>query len=177
MRITDEQIDTLLAFIDGHPAAQINNGRTLPISADNFKLRFNAEVIPILRRDDLNDEERTTLKKLFLIEKWKILNSPVGKVFMNVFDDNAAIFGVTGKDGDRFKFILCAFTPSETPNDKIHASLIVAALAKVLLPSKDARKFLQDLTAVNNMIIGGMEFSLGKVGDLILISAAKEGAV
>lgn len=175
MPITEEQLETLFAFIDGHPAAQIDSRLTLPITADNFKERFNVEMIPIVRRLDL-DDDRTVTKSFFLLNDWQTRATTDGKIFLNVFGNSAAIEVVTD-DSDRIKFVLCAFSQPETPDEKTLASMVLVTLTKVLLPADDVEGFLRKLPAVGNMIVGDMEFSLTKFNGLTLILAAKEGVL
>lgn len=173
---THEQLDKIVDYLSQNPATTPENTATLKLDAAQLKDSFNAALEPILSKAQFeSDEEREIMEKLFYIKEFQIFESDEGNLYMNVFGDSVAIFGVTGTDNSRFKLLSCAYTMPETQNDNTLSSLVLASFVQSLLPTTDVETFLRELSSEQsgNVNRDGVKFSLGRDGNLILLSAVK----
>ena len=170
---THEQLDKVLAYIEQNPAA------TLKLDIATLQNNFNAVMESVFAEAKFDsDEEREVMEKLFLIKDYKIFEADEGKIFLNGFGDSAAIFGVTGKDDDRFKVLTCVYTTPENQTDMTFSSLILGSFMTTVLPAVEPETFLRELAASKSgqLTRDGITFSLAKQDGLILLTAIEEGA-
>ena len=176
---THEQLDKVLAYIEQNPAASSKNAATLKLDIATLQNNFNAVMESVFAEAKFDsDEEREVMEKLFLIKDYKIFEADEGKIFLNGFGDSAAIFGVTGKDDDRFKVLTCVYTTPENQTDMTFSSLILGSFMTTVLPAVEPETFLRELAASKSgqLTRDGITFSLAKQDGLILLTAIEEGA-
>lgn len=174
---THEQLDKVVDYLGQHPATSLDNAATFKLNVNQLQKNFNAELEPMLKQAPFdNDEQREVMETLFLIKDYKIFEADEGKVFLNVFGNSVAIFGVMGKGNDNFKLLTCAYTVPENKNEMTLSSLILASFVKVILPKADPEQFLHELAneQSGNVIRDGVKFTLNHDDGFILVSAAKE---
>lgn len=176
---THEQLDKILAHIEQNPAVSPANTATLKLDIAQLQSKFNAELEPMFNEVQFDsDEEREVMEKLFLIKDYKTFEADnEGKVFLNVFGNSVAIFGVLGNSNDRFKLLTCACTKPDNQNEMTVSSIVLASFVKVILPNADPEKFLNELSAAKegNVIRNGMKFTLTRDDGFMLVTAVKEG--
>ena len=114
MKITSEQIDKIMAYIEQHPAASSENIAPLNVDIAQFQKSFNAAITPYIEKAQLDGELREIMEKLFLIDEYQTFDVNDGKFFFNIFGDSVGIFGVTNHE-DQFKILLCIYN---TPGTK-----------------------------------------------------------
>lgn len=173
---TQEQVDKIMASVNQNPASSPENKLTLNLTPAQLQTSFNAEVKPILDKTQFdNDEERAMMEKIFLIQDFQVFESDAGKFYMNVFGNNAAIFGVSGNDNDGLKLATCAYANPETNAEKTLSSVILFSFVKVVAPAENPQTLLESLAAeqTGTLIRNGIKFSAARDGDLILLSAVK----
>lgn len=175
MSITNEQIDKIFEFIEANPAAAPESKSVLALDAANFQNNFNAEIQPFLDTCQFDDAETIEIMtKLFLIKEPQIFSSEAGKLFMNMFGDRTAIFGVSGNDDDRFKLLTCVYTTPEDTDENTLSSMVLNYFVMTLLPGVDAESFLRELSTTGQKVSGGMNFSIAADGNLIFVTAVAE---
>ena len=167
--ITSEQIDKIFERIDKNLAVNVENTLTLGLTADIVRNDFNVAIRPFLDKSELEADVRDVMEKLFLIREWKVFEAEGGKLFMNLFGDSVAIFGVTARGDNRFKLLTCVYVAPKTQNENTLASLVLASFVKVLLPTVDVEKFLRGLSG--GVTLDGIKFSLAADGGLIFVTA------
>lgn len=174
MRITSEQIDKIMAYIEQHPALSPENTATFDVDIAQFQESFNAAITPYIEKAQLDGELREVMEKLFLIDEYQTFDVHDGKFFFNIFGDSVGIFGVTNHE-DQFKILLCIYNTPEDKNNLTLSSLVLASFTKVLLPNEiDVEKFLRELSTSGTKIQGGVKFSIAADGKLIFVTATEE---
>ena len=174
MKITSEQIDKIMAYIEQHPAASSENIATLNVDIAQFQESFNAAITPYIEKAQLDGELREIMEKLFLIDEYQTFDVHDGKFFFNIFGDSVGIFGVTNHD-DRFKILLCIYNTPEDKNNLTLSSLVLASFTEVLLPEEiDVERFLRELSASGTKTQGGVKFSIAADGNLNTLSATAQ---
>lgn len=173
---TQAQVDKMMASVDQNPAASPESKLTLRMTPSQFRTNFNNELKPVLEKTQFdNDEERTIMEKLFLIEDFQVYEEGGGNFYLNVFGNSVAIFGVTGNDNPSFKLVTCAYTNPETQGESTLASVILLSFVKVIAPEENPQVLLNALAAEQSgtLIRNGVKFSATKDDNLILVSAVK----
>ena len=175
MSITHEQVDKILAFVDANPAAAPENKSVLALDIASLQENFNAGMQTSLNTCNFDDAAETIeiVTKLFLIKEPQIFTSEAGKLFMNMFGDRTAIFGVSDND-DRFKLLTCVYTTPEDTDENTLSSMVLNYFVKTLLPNVDAESFLRELSTTGQKIVGGVNFSIAADGNLIFVTAVAE---
>lgn len=171
---TQEQVDKIMNYVEQNPAASPENTSALNLTPAQLQEKFNAELKPVLDKTQFeNDEERTTMEKVFLIQDFQIFEEENGKFYLNIFGDGVAILGMTGNNDDRFKLASCAYINPESQGEKVLSSLVLFSFVKSVAPEENPQKLLETLAAEQSgsLTRNGIKFSVIKDGNLILLSA------
>lgn len=174
---SQEQVDKIMNYVDQNPAASAQNTSVLKLTPAQLKEKFNAELKPVLDKTQFeNDEERTTMEKVFLIQDFQIFEEEGGKFYLNIFGDSVAILGMTGNNDDNFKLASCAYINPETQGEKVLSSLVLFSFVKSVAPEENPQTLLETLAAEQSgsLTRNGIKFSAVKDGNLILLSAVAE---
>lgn len=174
---TNEQLDRVVDHITEHPASSPDNAKTLKLDAEQLKKNFNAEISPVINKAQAeNDEIRKTMEKIFYIDEYIAYSSEIGKLYMNFFGDNSAVFGLTGKDDARFKALVCAYTTPENKNDNAVSLLVFVSFLRTVSPGIDVESFINDISTAQDkpFVRDGVKFTVAREDNLVVLTAVAE---
>lgn len=173
MRISDEQIDIILSALENNSDAA-EEARSLPLAAEKLRREFNAQLEPLLKRSlGDNAELLAIMAKLFLMNDVKILPAEKADLFVNIFGDSVAIFGVTPHGGGDFKLLTCAYTVPQDKRETLTVNLVLSSFIKVLAPSVDVQALTQT-SPTASFVKDGVKFSATSHENLIMLTAVAE---
>lgn len=173
---TGEHMHEIITYINTNPATFREMPYALDCDIDWFKDSFNAEATATLDKIPFKrPRDRELMENALLIKNIHIVYEGHGKVFINPFNNNIGIWGVTDSD-ENCKLLVFAYTLTDLTNLTILTGLILDSFIKAVAPDADVAALSEEMkqNSGGNVTFNGVRFSFFLKDDLYVYSAMSD---